>query len=342
MRYFLIYIAVIFVALLGALSFKQNQEAKKSEIPTVRVYASSSFIAQWGPGPWLKQAFEKNCNCHIEYFDGADSTLLLQRLKSDVDGGVDLALSFDQFDLEHAENITEWKHIDAPINNFVDVVKQKAQESELVPYNWGIMAFVAKNSEIKELPKSVEDFLKPEWKSQFVIEDPRTSSPGAQFLYWLISQKGEEAAFEIIKKLNNQIHSYPPNWSSAYGLFQKGQVKSVFSYVTSPIYHKVEEKNNDYVALDFPEGHPLAIEYLGIPDKCRQCDLATQFVNFIFSKEGQKIIMEKNYMFPVLKGVKENTPFALIPDYKITDVAIPKLSERERLLKKWAQIRRAE
>jgi thiamine transport system substrate-binding protein len=341
-KYFIIYVSIIFVGLLGALAFKQSQEAKKSEIPTLRVYASSSFIAQWGPGPWLKQAFEKNCNCHVEYFDGADSTLLLQRLKSDVDGGVDVALSFDQFDLEHAENITEWKHIDIPINNFVDRVKEKAKESELVPYEWGVMAFVARNSEIKELPKSVDDFLRPEWKSQVVIEDPRTSSPGAQFLFWLIALKGEDAAFDFLKKLNNQVHSYPPNWSSAYGLFQKGQVKSVFSYVTSPIYHKVEEKNNDYVALDFADGHPMQIEYLGIPEKCRQCDLANQFVNFIFTKEGQKIIMEKNYMFPVLKGVKEGTLFAQIPEYKTIEIPLPKLAERERLLKKWAQTRRAD
>ena len=127
----------------------------------------------------------------------------------------------------------------------------------------------------------------------------------------------------------------------AYGLFRKKQAATAWSYVTSPVYHVVEEKDNDVVAVEFNEGHPLQFEFVGIPSICKQCDLAQKFVQFVFSPEGQKAIMEKNYMFPSVQGVKVGTSFAAVPNFKtglLTNV--PSISERERLLKRWSQIRR--
>ena len=120
-------------------------------------------------------------------------------------------------------------------------------------------------------------------------------------------------------------------------------MKSTYSYVTSPIYHLLEDKSTDVVALEFAEGHPMQIEFAGIPETCRNCELANQFLTLLLSKEAQKIVMEKNYMFPVIKGVKEGTVFSTVPNYKIADLkVIPSLKDRERILKKWSALRRGE
>jgi thiamine transport system substrate-binding protein len=95
--------------------------------------------------------------------------------------------------------------------------------------------------------------------------------------------------------------------------------------------------------LKFKEPHPLQFEFAGIPEFCKNCDLAEQFVNLMLSKEGQKIIMEKNYMFPVMRGVREKTPFDIGSDVPIIqDFKIPTLAEIEGWLKKWSEIRRSE
>lgn len=344
MKNFLIFLLVVFGSLFAAVILKKNGSGSSDSRPVLRVFGSSSFTSQWGPGPWLKESFEKNCDCRVEFQDGADSTILLQRLKSEGrTGGADVVLSFDQYDLEAAHQGLEWRKLNLEEFDFEDAVKPALTRSNLIPYDWSLLSFVVRKSDFQELPKSLEDFLNPEMKGQIILEDPRTSSPGLQFLLWLIQLKGEEKAFQFLAQLNPNLHSYAPSWSTAYGLFQKAQAKVVYSYVTSPLYHVIEDKTTDIIAVDLAEGHPAQIEFAGIPATCRNCELAEKFLALVLSSEGQKIIMEKNYMFPVIKGVKEGTVFASVPNYKITETSvIPSVSDRERILKKWAALRRGE
>ena len=343
MRHFLSFLGAVFFGLFIALFFKNSHETAKDTKPVLRVFASSSFIAQWGPGPWLRNQFEQTCNCRIEFFDGADSTILMQRLKSESHQGADVVLGLDQFDLEQARNGFEWRKVKLPEVNFEEEVKQAQNQPEFVPYDWGVLSFIFRKSELSQFPKNLNDMLNPEWKGKISMEDPRTSSPGLQFLLWLIQIKGEDGAFQYLKKFNAQVKTYSTSWSMAYGLFSKNQATSVFSYVTSPIYHRVEEKNADVIAVELQEGHPLQFEFMGIPASCRQCELAEKFVNLVLSPEGQKVIMEKNYMFPVVQGVKEGTVFADVPPSTTLPMGtIPNSNERERLLKKWSALRRME
>ncbi len=344
MRNFIVFVVLIFLSLFIAVTWKNQQGAEIEQRPVVKVFGSTSFTSQWGPGPWLKERFERSCDCRLEYYDGADNTILLQRLKAEGrNGGADVVLGFDQYDLEQAQAAFQWKKIDTSHIDFFDEVKTTLSASNLVPYDWGTLSFVVKKSEMKQLPKTLNDFLAPEWKGQIVLEDPRTSSPGLQFLVWLIQLRGEEQAFDFLKKFNAQLHSYAPSWSSSYGLFQKGQVKTTFSYVTSPVYHLIEDKSTDVIAVEFEEGHPIQFEFIGIPATCKTCDLAEKFVQLVLSKEGQKIIMEKNYMFPAVKGVKEGTAFSTVPKFKtINMTTLPTQSDRERILKKWSALRRLE
>lgn len=341
---FIIFLVFIFAGLFSSVVYKKNHDNNKDSRPAIRIYGSSSFISQWGPGPTLKDIFEKTCECRVEYLDSADSTILLQRLKSEGrTSGADVVLGLDQFDLETATQGQEWRKINTAEVNFEEEVKPSLVQSPLVPYDWSMLSFVMRKSDFKQLPHKLEDLMLPEFKGQIVMEDPRISSPGQQFLLWLIQLKGEEKAFQFLGQFNSQLHSYAPSWSSAYGLFQKAQVKAVWSYVTSPVYHAVEDKSTDVVAVDLQEGHPTQIEFAGIPANCRNCELADKFLALLLSKDGQKIVMQKNYMFPVIQGVREGTLFASVPQYKVTAMdVIPNISDRERILKKWAARRRGE
>lgn len=344
MKNFLAYLVLVFAGLFAATYFKKTHDGGKDGRPLVKVFASSSFISQWGPGPWLKEQFEKNCDCRVEYQDSTDSMILIQRLRSEGrTGGADVVFGFDQFDIELAHQGLEWKKIKTDDVDFEDEIKGTLSRSNLIPYDWSLLSFVVRKPEFKDLPVNLDQLLQPELRGQIVIEDPRTSSPGLQFLLWLIQLRGEEKAFQYLQQLNKQLHSYAPSWSTAYGLFQKTQVKMVFSYVTSPIYQMIEDKNNDVAALSLEEGHPMQLEYMGVPSTCKNCELGEKFVRLVLSKEGQKVIMEKNYMFPAIRDVKEGTLFASVPHYKMSgNDVIPSVQERERILKKWAALRRGD
>ncbi|HEY8271764.1 MAG TPA: thiamine ABC transporter substrate-binding protein [Pseudobdellovibrionaceae bacterium] len=345
MKHFILFITVVFVGLFIAVINKAPDENKPQEsTPILRIFGYASFTGQWGPGPGLKEIFEKDCGCQVQYIEGSDSGVLLQRLKIEGESlGADLVVGLDQFDLQKALAEQKWRELNISGLDVYDEVKPALQNNYFVPFDWGVLAFVIRKNELTQIPHSLDDLLLPELKRKIVIEDPRTSSPGMQFLYWVIRTKGEDEGFKYIQKTMEQVHSYAPTWSAAYGLFTKKQAKTALSYVTSPLYHQIEEKNNDFIALEFTEGHPLQYEFMGIPEFCKNCELAEKFVNLILSDAGQKLIMQKNYMFPIIKNVKEGTPFADVPHFKtLNDFQIPSAQEVERFLKKWSEIRRGE
>ncbi|MFS4458414.1 thiamine ABC transporter substrate-binding protein [Bdellovibrio sp. HCB2-146] len=344
MKHFIFFLAAVFLGLFLAILNKNQQGQVASSVPVLRVFGYSSFTSRWGPGPLLKEEFEKKCNCKVEFIEGTDSGILLQRLKIEGESlGADLVVGLDQFDLSKALGEQSWRKLSTGNLDVYEPVKAALVNNFFVPYDWGALTFVTRKGEFSNLPTQMDDLLKPEFNKKIALEDPRTSSPGMQLLYWVISHKGEEEGFKYLQKLMDQAHSFSPTWSAAYGLFTNKQTKMVYSYVTSPLYHEIEEKKTEYLAIPFKEALPVQFEFVGIPEFCRHCEMAEQFINYMLSPEGQKIIMEKNYMFPVMKGVMENTPFAPLLNIKTLEkVEIPPAAEVDRLLKKWTEVRRGE
>lgn len=344
MKHFILFLGTVFLGLFLAVINKNQQGQVASSLPVLRVFGYSSFTGRWGPGPLLKEQFEKTCKCKVEFIEGSDSGILLQRLKIEGESlGADLVVGLDQFDLSKAQAEQSWRKMNIGNLNVYDPVKPALENGFFIPYDWGALTFVTRKGEFSSLPTTMDDLLKPEFSKKIALQDPRTSSPGMQLLYWVIRTKGEEEGFKYLQKLMDQAHSFSPTWSAAYGLFTNKQAKMVYSYVTSPLYHELEEKKTDYQALSFSEPLPVQFEFVGIPEFCRNCDMAEQFINFMLSTDGQKIIMEKNYMLPVMKGVMESTPFEALKDVPtMTKLEILPAAEVDRLLKRWTEVRRGE
>lgn len=344
MKHFIFFLAVIFSGLFFAFLQKTEQGSSANSVPTLRVFGYASFTGRWGPGPALKELFEKNCNCKVEFIEGSDSGILLQRLKIEGESlGADVLVGLDQFDLAKALSEHSWRKLNFGKLDMYDSVLPALTTSFFIPYDWGALTFVVRRNELSRLPTSLDDLLDSELAKKIALQDPRTSSPGMQFLYWVIRSKGEDEGFKYLQKLMGQVHSFAPTWSTAYGLFTNKQAKMAYSYVTSPLYHEIEEKRKDYVALTFNEPLPVQFEYAGIPDFCRHCELGEKFVNLMLSPEGQKIIMEKNYMLPVMRGVMEGSAFAPLMNVRtIQEVEVLPTAEVDRLLKRWTEIRRSE
>ena len=45
---------------------------------TLTVYTYDSFVAEWGPGPKVKEAFEKTCDCTVEWVTPGDAVAMLK------------------------------------------------------------------------------------------------------------------------------------------------------------------------------------------------------------------------------------------------------------------------
>ena len=109
-------------------------------------------------------------------------------------------------------------------------------------------------------------------------------------LHWTIAVFGEEDYLDYWKKLEPNLLSVTNGWSAAYGMFTKGEVPIVLSYVTSPAYHLEYEKTERYRTAVFQDGHYRQIEFAGILKGTKRIKRAREFIDFMLSEKFQNAI----------------------------------------------------
>jgi len=285
-------LTTIFVATVG-LAGQAAQAADK----TLTIYTYESFTSEWGPGPKVKDAFEKTCGCSVNFVSVADGVALLSRLKLEGAGTkADVVLGLD------TNLTTEAKATGLFDASGVDVSALKVpgdyKDDVFVPYDYGHFAVVYDTQTIKNPPKSMKDLVDGDPSQKIVIEDPRTSTPGLGLLLWVKSVYGDKAP-EAWAKLKKRVLTVTPGWSEAYGLFTKGEVPMVLSYTTSPAYHMVAENTERYQAAAFSEGHYIQIEVAGLLKNAPDKELARDFLKFMVTPGFQDTIPTNNWMMPV-------------------------------------------
>jgi thiamine transport system substrate-binding protein len=260
------------------------------------IYTYESFVGDYGPGAKIKTKFEETCDCTVNFVSLGDGVAVLNRLKlegkatkADVVLGLDTNLTAEAHDLGvfglHGVDVTRAK------------VPGGWTDTEFLPYDYGHFAFVYDTKVVKNPPKSLEELVNGDVNEKIALEDPRSSTPGLGFMLWMKQVYGDQAAdkWKILKK---RVLITAPGWSEAYALFTKGEVPIVFSYVTSPAYHMIEEKNDQYQALSFSEGHYLQVEVAGVIAASPHKALAQKFMDFILTPGFQDNIPTINWMMP--------------------------------------------
>ncbi|NWJ23254.1 thiamine ABC transporter substrate binding subunit [Rhizobium sp. RM] len=271
--------------------------AAAQEKKTLTVYTYESFVSEWGPGPKVKEAFEKICNCTVNFVGVADGVALLNRLKLEGAGSkADVVVGLDTNLVAEAKQTGLFEASD------IDVSAAKVpggyQDDVFVPYDYGHFAVIYDTQTIKNPPKSLKDLVDGDPSQKIAIQDPRTSTPGLGLLLWVKSVYGDKAP-EAWAKLKNRVLTVTPGWSESYGLFTKGEVPMVLSYTTSPAYHMVSENTDRYQAAAFSEGHYIQIEVSGLLKNAPEKELAKQFLAFTLTPGFQDAIPENNWMMPV-------------------------------------------
>jgi thiamine transport system substrate-binding protein len=273
--------------------------------PVLTVYTYSSFAGKYGPAKMIKERFEATCGCEIAWVTAEDAGSLVGRLrlegettKADVVIGLDMNLAAEAKTLgvfaPHGVDVT---NLSLPI---------QWSDDTFIPFDWGYLAFVYDSSKLTHPPKSLKELVENPNGPKIVLQDPRTSAPGLGFLLWMRKVYGDKAD-EAWAQLKPRIVTFTKGWSEAYGLFLKGEADMVMSYTTSPAYHVVAEKKDNYKAAAFSEGHYLHVELAGLTRTSKQPDLAKRFMSFVLTEPFQSAIPETNWMMPA-KNPASGTP----------------------------------
>ncbi|MFP1868352.1 thiamine ABC transporter substrate binding subunit [Lonsdalea quercina] len=266
--------------------------------PTLTVYTYDSFSSEWGPGPRVKTAFEKECDCELKFVALADGVALLNRLRMEGKRTqADIVLGLDNNLLQAAEHTGLFSQ--RTVDTDALSLPGGWHNDTFVPYDYGYFAFIYNRDKLKNPPRSLHELVdSPEpWK--VIYQDPRTSTPGLGLLLWMQKVYGDDAP-QAWQKLAAKTVTVTKGWSEAYGLFLKGEADLVLSYTTSPAYHIIEEKKENYVAAPFSEGHYLQVEVAGRLASSQQPQLAERFLKFMVSPAFQQLIPTTNWMYPVI------------------------------------------
>ena len=265
--------------------------------PVLTVYTYDSFAADWGPGPVVKKAFEADCNCELKFVALEDGVSLLNRLRMEgKNSKADVVLGLDNNLLNAATQTGLFATSNVP--NDAVTVPGGWKNDTFVPFDYGYFAFVYDKTKLQNPPKSLKELVESDQKWRVIYEDPRTSTPGLGLLLWMQKVYGDKTP-EAWQKLAAKTVTVTKGWSEAYGLFLKGEGDLVLSYTTSPAYHIIEEKKENYAAADFAEGHYLQVEVAARTAASKQPELAEQFLKFMVSPAFQKAIPTGNWMYPV-------------------------------------------
>lgn len=267
--------------------------------PVLTVYTYDAFSADWGPGPAVKKAFEAQCGCELKFVALEDGVSLLNRVRMEgKNTKADVVLGLDNNLLQAAQQTGLFAKSDVDTRELQ--VPGGWKDTTFVPFDYGYFAFVYNKNTLKNPPTSLKELVESPEKWRVIYEDPRTSTPGLGLLLWMQKVYGDNAP-EAWQKLAKKTVTVTKGWSEAYGLFLKGESDLVLSYTTSPAYHIIEEKKDNYAAASFAEGNYLQVEVAARLANSKQPKLAEQFMQFMVTPAFQNTIPTGNWMYPVIK-----------------------------------------
>ncbi|UJR55820.1 thiamine ABC transporter substrate binding subunit [Dickeya zeae] len=267
--------------------------------PILTVYTYDSFASEWGPGPAVKTAFEKECDCELKFVALEDGVALLNRLRMEgKNTSADVVLGLDNNLVQAAAQTGLF----APhgVNTSTLTVPGGWHNETFLPFDYGYFAFVYNKDKLKNPPKSLHELVESNQPWKVIYEDPRTSTPGLGLLLWMQKVYGDKAPLAW-QKLAAKTVTVTKGWSEAYGLFLKGEADLVLSYTTSPAYHLIAEKKDSYAAANFSEGHYMQVEVAASLAGSKNPQLAARFLQFMISPTVQQLIPTTNWMYPVVK-----------------------------------------
>lgn len=279
--------------------FLEPAVSQAADTPKLVVYTYDAFAADWGPGPKVKQAFETECDCELEFVSMDSSIGILRKIQLEGDAtDADIVLGLDT----NLSSIAAGTGLFAFSGSALDNLDLPIEWDDpvFVPFDYGYFAFVFNRDVVREPPDSFEALAAMPEDFKIIIQDPRASTPGLGLLLWVQAAYGDRAS-AIWEKLGPRILTITKGWSEAYSLFLKGEGEMVLSYTTSPAYHLIAEEDDRFDSALFKEGHYMQIELAAMLKSSRQKDLARKFMAFIATDAFQNIIPVTNWMYPAVK-----------------------------------------
>ena len=308
-------LSVILILMLAVCSiFAQSATEKTEETQkTLTVYAYDTFCGDWGAASAVIPAFEEATGIKVNLVSAGAAIEVINKVRLEGERTqCDVILGITDDIADKAYDLLE--PYDSPYISNIEERLLFDPQNRLIPFDYGSFAFVYDTQAGIEIPTSLMDLTKEEYKDKVILIDPRTSSVGTGLLMWTYNALGEDWV-QWWKTMSKNALTTASGWSSGYGLFTEGEAPLVISYTTSPVYHVMWEDTTRYQALLFTDGHEATIEAAGIIKGTKHREEAQAFINFLLT-QAQIDLANANSMYPVNGSIElpEAYDYAPVPE----------------------------
>lgn len=154
-------------------------------------------------------------------------------------------------------------------------------------------------------PAQWADLTKPEYKDQVTMPDPAKSGSALTLVQGLEAQQGDKA-WELFAGLKANGLLVPGANKAALNPVLQGAKGVVFGAVDYIVIGQ-KAKGEAIEVVHPSEGTVLAPRPIMIPASTKKADLAKQFVDFVLSTDGQKLVADR-FILPARQDVEAKRP----------------------------------
>ncbi|WDW23502.1 iron ABC transporter substrate-binding protein [Enterobacter kobei] len=308
------------LALLSSSLFLSTQSVAADNSEGIVVYNAQheNLVKSWVDG------FTKETGIKVTLRNGDDSELGNQLVQEGSASPADVFLTENSPSMVLVDNANLFAPLDA------DTLKQVPAEYRPAHGRWiGIAArstvFVYNPAKLSEqqLPKSLMDLAKPEWKGRWAASPSGADSQA--IVSAMLALKGEKATLEWLKAMKANFVAYKGN-STVMKAVNAGQIDGgvIYHYYRFVDQSKTGENSKNTKLYYFKHQDPGAFVSLsggGVLASSKHKAQAQAFIKYITGKEGQESLRTNN-AFEYAVGVNAASNPKLVP---LNDLDAPKV-----------------
>ena len=340
--------ALLLLSLLGVACAQAMPSPTPTQSSSLTVMTHDSFAASEA----VIAAFEAQHQVKVQFLKAGDvGSALNKAILAKGSPLADVFYGVDNTFLSRALAEDIFEPYASPLLKEIAVAFQLDGQNRALPVDYGDVclnydrAYFADQG--LQLPHTLDDLLKPQYRSLLVVQNAALSSPGLAFLLATIGVYGEEGYLDYWRGLVENDVKVVNDWETAYYTefsVHGGTRPIVVSYSSSPPAEVIFAET----PIDEPptgvvtEGKACfrQIEFVGILKGTPNRSLAEKWIDFMLDQTFQEDVPLQMFVFPVNPRAKlpeEFTKFVVTPTEtaQVTPQAIEQ--NREAWIQAWTE-----
>ena len=261
------------------------------------------------------------------------SQRVLQRVMQEATAGIKNVDIIHTSDAGHFELLKDkgllLEYTPQGVGAFPDGFKDKAGFYYGMRATLSVIAYNPKIVSEKDAPQTWKELLNPKWSGKEVTAHPGYSGIIMTHVVALVNLYGWDYFRDLAK---NKLHIVQSANDPA-GIVASGE-RPVGVNGAEYFYYKTQKQGNPIKIVYPKEGVPLVVSPAAIAKEARHPNAAKLFMDFLFAKESQQLLADKEGLYTGHPDVTYPTDKPKIKDLKILAVDADELEKRNNEIKK--------